>query len=304
MKTKSYKLGAVIPCGQYANIQPEIEIEGGTLQEAHDLAMGHVKELFSKYSSVELDESTPQITTTVKLESFNEPGVFVDFDPIEHVYTYEGKKLESASGYTAKYGSKFAGEAIAAKCEKSWGVKKKDILAMWEGNRDVAADFGTALHKALEHYFNFKSMGETIMENTDKEENPALPNHPFLREIIDDFELLPLEEGELVNEVFLTDIKNMRCGFADRLMILDKKKKVCRVQDYKINVDAEEESSKHKLKAPYNELPKNKISKYQVQMSFYADLLEKSGWTVEGLDVFVYEDKWTFYELEVLDIKK
>lgn len=50
------------------------------------------------------------------------------------------------------------------------------------------------------------------------------------------------------------------------------------------------------------ELPKTKLSKYQLQLSFYATLLALSGWTVEGLDVFVYENGWKHYELEILSL--
>jgi hypothetical protein len=31
-------------------------------------------------------------------------------------------------------------------------------------------------------------------------------------------------------------------------------------------------------------------------------MLENSGWKVEGLDVFVYEDKWRKFELPVLKV--
>jgi len=313
MKSKTsktnYKLTATIPVGQYANIQPSIEIDDTSIEDAHIIAMDHVSQLFNSYSDIKLSkrevaEVVNSLVETKKLTSFNEP-VSVDFDVARHIYTYEGKQLVSASGYTKKFGSEFASDAIAGKCEKSWGVPKHHILDMWDGNRNVTANFGTAVHETLEHYFNFKEIGDEIVKNSSKEENPALPKHPFLRSLIEDFEkMYDPKEGRLVNEVFLTDIETLRCGHADRLMILDEKKKICRIQDYKINVEADEISSKNKLKKPYDELPANKVSKYQIQMSFYADLLAKSGWTVEGLDVFIYEDKWVHHKLEVLEIVK
>ena len=92
------------------------------------------------------------------------------------------------------------------------------------------------------------------------------------------------------------------CGQADLIVVLDEKKKICRVQDYKININSEEISSNLKPLAPFDKLPANKITKYQLQLSVYANLLEKSGWKVEGLDVFVYEDKWKHFELSVLKV--
>jgi hypothetical protein len=106
----------------------------------------------------------------------------------------------------------------------------------------------------------------------------------------------------VLTEVLITDIKNGLCGRTDRLVVLDWDKKICRVGDYKINVDASEIMSRHKALPPFNKLPMNKITKYQIQMSIYANMLQKSGWTVTGLDVYVYEDEWQYYPLEVLQV--
>ena len=45
-------------------------------------------------------------------------------------------------------------------------------------------------------------------------------------------------------------------------------------------------------------LPTNKLSKYGLQLSGQAEMLEKSGWTVQGYDIFVLEDEWKHYEIE------
>ena len=84
----------------------------------------------------------------------------------------------------------------------------------------------------------------------------------------------------------------------DRLLFIDTKN--CRIQDYKINVDIEKESDNLKAKKPFNEYPANKLTKYQIQMSFYANILQKSGLNVEGLDAYIYENEWNHYELDVL----
>jgi hypothetical protein len=36
-------------------------------------------------------------------------------------------------------------------------------------------------------------------------------------------------------------------------------------------------------------------------MSFYAAILQKHGWIIEGLDVFVFEDSWKHHELDMID---
>ena len=116
------------------------------------------------------------------------------------------------------------------------------------------------------------------------------------------FDKINKVKGRVVTEALVTDVENGLCGHADRIVIIDEKKKVCRVGDYKINVGAEEISSKNKVLAPFDYLPANKLSKYQLQMSVYANMLQKSGWTVEGLDVYVFESEWKHFELDILKV--
>lgn len=48
----SYSIKMVIPTGQYANIQPEIIVKGGTIQEAHDFVAPHMNKLWKEYYMV------------------------------------------------------------------------------------------------------------------------------------------------------------------------------------------------------------------------------------------------------------
>ena len=45
----SYSIKMVIPTGQYANIQPEIIVKGGTVEEAHDYIAPHMNKLWKEY---------------------------------------------------------------------------------------------------------------------------------------------------------------------------------------------------------------------------------------------------------------
>ena len=105
---------------------------------------------------------------------------------------------------------------------------------------------------------------------------------------------------DVETEVFISNVELGLCGQVDRILITGEK--TCRVQDYKINVDCEVEDSRNKYLGQFADLPKNKLSKYQLQMSFYARLLELSGWNVEGLDAFVYDGEWKHYPMEVLKL--
>jgi hypothetical protein len=187
-------------------------------------------------------------------------------------------------------------------CAKSWGIKEEEVMAIWDSNRDTASLFGTAIHQALEHYETHCGTGKTISDKRSEDDNYALPKHPLLKSIIKEFVEINKVKGDVVTEVLLSDVFNGVCGHADRIVVLDWDKKICRVGDYKINVDAEMVSSKDKVFGDFSYLPSNKVSKYQLQMSIYANMLQRSGWTVEALDIYIYESKWVYYELPVLSI--
>ena len=187
-------------------------------------------------------------------------------------------------------------------CAKSWGVEQQDIISLWGSNGEVASLFGSAVHKALEHYDTFKKLGSQISSARVVEENYAMPKHPILRSIIEEFTEVNKTVGDVVPEALVTNVDMGFCGQADRILVQNWKDKICRIQDYKVNIGSDESSSKNKVLEPFDNLPPTKISKYQLQMSFYANLLEMSGWTVAGLDVFVLEDTWKHYELDVLKV--
>lgn len=293
---QSYTVKATIPTGNYANIQPEITVTAESMEEAKAVVMPHIQSMYREYSDIALKSKG----ITEILKSFNE-DVEVEFDRIAHTYSYQGKRLVSASTFTAEHTKKFDKLGVSKVCEGAWAVPQADILELWESNGNAASGFGTAIHAVLEHYFKWKACGAHIMANSKKEVNAALPNHPFLKQLILDLELI-MPEGERLQELFISNVEKGFCGLSDSLLILDNEKKICRIEDYKIAYDAEVEDSKSKMLAPFEKLPPNKLSKYQVQLSVYANLLQLSGWTVEGLDVYVYDGAWKKYPLDVLQV--
>ena len=48
----SYSIKMVIPTGQYANIQPEIIVKSGSIQDAHDFIAPHMNKLWKEYFMV------------------------------------------------------------------------------------------------------------------------------------------------------------------------------------------------------------------------------------------------------------
>jgi len=301
MKVEKISIGATIPCMQYGNLTPTIELEDVSVEDGLEFAMTHIKKMFSKYSEKgELKENVVIEATGTK-KSFNE-NIEIAFEPINHTYHYGDKKLISATEYIKKFYKPFDAETISAVSAKAWGVKQQDVKDLWDENGKLTSQLGNVIHKALETYDRFRELGQTINSNRELDGNYALPKHPIIKSAIEGFIAINKTTGEVIPEALITDIKNGFCGHADRILITDKKKKICKIQDYKINIDAEEIKSSDKPLAPFNTLPANKITKYQLQLSFYANMLEQSGWKVTGLDVFVLEDKWKHFALPVLKV--
>ncbi len=237
-KVSRFEMKATIPTRQYENIQPLIEFKDCDLQEATDLSMKHINTLMSQYSEKgPLKARLTAVATTIKLKSFNE-DVEIDFDPVAHTYHYKGKQLISATTYLKKFYKPFEKKAVAANCEKAWGVPKEDIVKLWDSNGEVANLLGTLIHKALEHSDRFRATGITISENKKDGGNPAILKHPVLKNIVLAFEEMlnqtSLNVGKTYSEVLLTDVKGGFCGQADRLVLIDTKK--VRIQDHKINI--------------------------------------------------------------------
>ena len=248
--------------------------------------------------------------------SFSEPDVIVDFNETKHIYNMrcEGgvKVLKGGTTFIKRFYDPFDAPKIARQCSKYWGVSAEDIEEMWASNGAVTGLLGTTVHLALEHYINYKKVGETITKTRkasgkDVKDNYAMPKHPFLRKTIVSLnrltDKLDKKYGveEVVAEALVTDSATGWGGLVDRLAILDKKNKIARVQDYKVNIGAEKEEKHSKPKHPFSHLPANKLTKYALQLSFYSSILKKHGWTIQGLDVFIFEQKWVHHELDLID---
>jgi len=231
-------------------------------------------------------------------KSFNEE-IVLKFDPKSHRYTYNGAELISATNYIKRWVKEFDKETISFHYAKKLGCKQSEVLDFWNGAGKVSADFGTSVHNALEHYEKFKKLGKIIQDKKELEFNKALPTHPALRKIVSEF-IDKFGDHEVETEIVVTNVERGLCGMIDRLKVIDSEKKICRVEDYKINVGAEKKGDK--FLGQMAELPANKLSKYRLQMSFYARLLELSGWRVEGLTAYIYEDQWKKVDMEIIKL--
>ena len=227
------------------------------------------------------------------MKSFNE-DIDIDFNEKYHTYKHNGVQLTCFSTWVKQYYKPFPASIVATIMSKKHDVPKEDILGMWKSNGLLSANLGNLVEEAVQYYEEYESLGDDLGNNN------AMPKHPMLKKIVTEYFDLVRDDGEVIHQALITDVSTKKAGTADKLIVLDWDKKLCRLQDFKANIEAEKIDSKMKPLAPFSHLPANKLTKYQIQMSFYAHLLEKHGWTVEGLDALVYEDTWKVYPLEVL----
>jgi len=71
-KLISYAIKAVIPTGPYANIQPEIHVNAGTIEEAAAFVIPHLDELFEKYLNIS-ERPKPRVTVKETLPPVTKP---------------------------------------------------------------------------------------------------------------------------------------------------------------------------------------------------------------------------------------
>ena len=297
--TAKVTLGATIPIAQYANLQPSFEVEGKTVDEAMDTAIAIMRRVWNQVSDKplnvrELETVVEYIPpTTVDLTCWASGNV-VQFDPVAHKYS-PGDWL-SGSAFAGKYTPDFPAEMIAGKmAAKTFDVEPAEILAMWALNAEASSTFGTAVHAALELYGRYLATSHAVKGTNES----ALTKNPILRPIVEAF--FAGREGEVaVYEAFVADPVLRHCGQIDRLLITGPR--TVRVQDFKSNATLDD---KETIKAPFKGMvASTKLGAYWLQLSFYAHILIRLGYTVEGLDIFHLQGdgSWVTHSHDVVDI--
>lgn len=319
MRVTQVKVSAVVPTAQYSNLQPEItvEVDNGDVEAAKNEALRHIEAMSAQYAEAgkalpQLHATGQQAAATKLIELHSElTGGHAFFDEAAHVYTNQfGQKYLSGSAFASKFSPEFNADFILPKMEAKYGVPAADIKAMWACNAEASQHVGTAIHAALELYGKYKEIGLKLdagKDTTDKKWSHVHKNTILRNAVVTFYE--GRQDETAMYEAFVVDEDSLLCGAIDRLLITGEK--CCRVQDFKTNFNGpdakgvpklEQVGSPKMLSAPFSDMPNTKLNEYWLQLSFYAHILQLSGWTVEGLDIFCYDGGWTTYTHEVVDI--
>lgn len=266
-----FKLGATIPVVQYGNLQPVIEIDTETWEEAKAFALPKIEELWRQYG----EKPLPAKGNRTLLKAF--VGGEIYFDEVHHEYTNEaGEVYLSGSGYAAKFEKPFDAQGVADKMALKSGVPTSEILAMWELKRDISNGFGTAIHAALELYGKYNGHAEALNKTY------HIHDHPVIKNAVESF--YKAHKGTYIHEALVVDHTNKRAG---RIDILEKTDKGYIVGDFKTNAEIE-----------------GKLDNYWHQLSFYAHILKANDLPVVGLKIFHWNGEWAEYKSKVLDLRE
>lgn len=272
----TFKIGATIPVTSYGNLQPEIEVEAESYEDAYSLAMPRIEAIWNRYC-----EPGRELRSSgrVKLEAF--VGGEVYYDAERHEYTNEaGERYVSGSEYAHSFEEPFdavkMSEALAKK-HAAAGVKAEDIRAMWEMKAEISRGLGTALHAAMELYGCYNGLATSLNKTT------ATHDNPMVMEAVKQFYTVHKDETA-AHEVLIVDHAAKRAGRIDRLV---ETPKGYIIADFKTDVNI------------FKKLPI-----YKKQLNFYRAILEAGGLTVTSMHIYHWDGKkWTKHILDKEEIK-
>lgn len=303
-KLEQFEIMAVIPTGPYANLQPKLTYKASSFEEAYAAARPHLEQVQRDYGTEgnSLAGGGQLLTVNRQTVKCFVSGTEAYFDPIGHTYIdAEGNKYQSGSVFAGQFEHEFEKHLVLDKCAAKLDLAPEEVEEYWESKGDISTTFGTALHKSLEHYGKWKATCDIDLDSKTKQPK-GTGIHPTLLPIVEAF-FAGRDNERAVYEPFVADHKKMRCGFIDRLLIVDEKKKICDIEDYKTNADLYKLGQPANLKAPYSYLPNCPASRYAIQLSFYKSILEAHGWTVRNLTIHWWNGaKWEVIKVNPVEI--
>lgn len=228
----------------------------------------------------------------VKLVCFAS-GDVAYFDPVPHTYEDEqGNRFLSGSTYAHKFGYEFDKRLNAERRAEINGVPVQTMLDYWQSKTEIAQDFGTALHKAMEHYGKYRNLSLI-------DERP-LGIHKTFIPIVEAFYRKRHHETALY-EAAVIDLLGLRSGLVDRVVITGEKE--CIIEDFKTNGDIYKNFGEEYLQPPVDFLPNTPLGEYVLQLNYYRDIVEEAGWTVKAMRVHWWNgEEWITVPIERIDL--
>lgn len=321
---------ATIPTVQYGNVKPTIELEGDDFDAIRDLGLERIKSISDMVAgegytfdvrglAVNSGKTVQAQQKTLKTLTSELTGTSLFYNDDKHAYTNgKGERYISGSSFHNRFYPPFDKQMIIEAMIKKYGkdISGAAIEAMWKLNNEASTGYGTAIHATLENWFRNRELGEAVRgtdtKTNEKKPNSALSKNPFLKHIVESFTAF-YEGDDVLPEAFVSNDEFKLCGRIDLVKIVDRKKKILRIQDYKTDGDIKEKKYQIKDSPFKGKIDNTLLGQHWLQLSFYGFILQRAGWTVEGLDIFWLNpaklaagDKqpWETFSNDVVDISE
>lgn len=289
-------IAATIPVAQYANIQPSFDVEAPTHDEAMEIGLQRLKEIWDRTAQKPLDinrggEDLPP----GKILRCKVSGTEVHFDPVAHVYrSSDGSRWLGGSTFASRFKAPFAGDIIAAKMAEKYGVDADEIRAMWALNAEASSTFGTSVHAALQLRGEYADLSRAVKDGG---LDSALTSNPVLRPIVEAF-FEDHGDEKAFYEAFVANGREKACGLIDRLVVDDDG---LWVEDFKTSATLDKPET---ILAPFKGVvPNTSLGAFWLQLSFYARILAAHGRVVKGLRVHHWTgQEWQTHSSPVIDL--
>lgn len=208
------------------------------------------------------------------------------FDEVAHEYEDDkGNKFWTGSTWAAQFEKPFDPQLIAPKVAEKKLMSVDEVIASWDLKKEVSLSYGTTVHKALECGIKYNEP----------------PNNPHLATLVQDY-LDMTHEEEQSSELFVADFSTHCCGTID--VLVNKGDKHVIIRDFKTGDVHKKATLTQEAKDRWN-LKGETLSIYQLQLSFYANILKGKGYKVDGLEIFAEAaEAWEVIKLPVLDIEE
>lgn len=174
------------------------------------------------------------------------------FNEEKHTYTRKGYEYISGTQLRDAFVPPFKKDEIAGYVAKSQDRDKDDVLSEWELKGSIACNLGDFVHKTIEGWIKFGFVNE---------------DNPISEQMIDNF---PIDKEELETESIVYNDNCKVAGTIDLIRSLSKGN--VRLLDIKSNKNLKK--TRGKFLEPFDDIKKNKLNKYRMQLTIYKMLYE------------------------------
>lgn len=206
-----------------------------------------------------------------QLNCFNDSNF--KFDSKYHRYTYCGKQYTSVTKFISGFHKPFEQDYWSEKKAEEAGVPQEWILKEWKDKNDRANFVGHSTHEWIENYF--KGVSQKLPSDLDIIDRINKFNIIFGKKL---HKLTPVTfELRIFSKKYpLAGTIDSLFLYKDKLFIIDWK------TNSRFTHDEHDRGRFEKLLNPFEELWKNHLNEYSIQVGLYSLILEEWGFDIKG----------------------